>query len=113
MIRLISHPNQYNGKWIRLTGFLSVQDQLNALFLTKEAMQTISEPDAVWLVLDDREVRAYEEVDRRYAVVTGLFRAEHCHDTAPCFAGNMERVSILAMGPQYKDLKLMLPGITK
>jgi hypothetical protein len=111
MIRLISDPEEFDGKWIRMTGFLSIQFELDAVYVSKEAAQMNSEMDAVWLDLSNDEARLYRGDHRRFGILTGLFHAEHCGDNVPCFSGNLSHVEIVPIGPQDKDFRMMIPGI--
>ncbi|WP_445232557.1 hypothetical protein [Duganella rhizosphaerae] len=57
MIQLIANPQQYDGQPIRLIAFLNLEFEGNALYLHREDFDRSIVSNAVWISLEDHQVR--------------------------------------------------------
>lgn len=72
-IQLIARPEIYNGKRIQVVGFVNLEFEGNALYLSEELQRHGSEREAVWL---DISTMPHPPTFRRgYAYVKGAFTA--------------------------------------
>jgi hypothetical protein len=111
LIALIANPGDYDGKRVRVHGFLNLEFEGNALYVGKDSFDAAIF-DAVWIErprsLGTAQARA---LSGRYALVEGTFNAkERGHMGA--FAGSLERISRLERWPSRGQFSAMVRGPT-
>ena len=75
LIQLISSPERYNGKPIRLIGFLRLEFEGNALYLHQEDFEH-SLPNGIWInVPRDLSKNENQILNNHYVICEGIFRA--------------------------------------
>jgi hypothetical protein len=76
MIRLIANPQEYDGKRIRITGFLRIEFEGDAIYLHREDFDYGITKDALWIDIprDMTEVQR-NSVNNGYVLCTGTFHA--------------------------------------
>ncbi|MTW11610.1 hypothetical protein GM658_13475 [Pseudoduganella eburnea] len=94
MVQLISNPQQYDGKPIRLIAFLNLEFEGNALYLHREDFDKSILSNAVWISLDDQQLRASRKLSKGYVLVEGIFNAKD-RGHFGMFSGSIERVTRL------------------
>ena len=73
MVQLISMPHEFDGKTIRVVGFLSLGEE-NELFLHHEDYDHVISANALWLDRTPQMWRDREKLDLNYVTVVGTFR---------------------------------------
>lgn len=77
IIRLIADPAAYDGKHIRVIGFVSVEFERTAVYLNQIDHNNFISKNAVWLDIAKGDQRNYQAVDQKYAIVEGTFDAKY------------------------------------
>jgi hypothetical protein len=72
-IQLIARPETFNGKRIQVVGFVNLEFEGNALYLSEELQRHGNTRDAVWLDISD--IARAPTFRRGYAYVQGTFTA--------------------------------------
>lgn len=87
LVRLIATPEQFNDKEVLVKGFLSVEFENTALYLSKEHYDADLYQNAIWVnfqprnklqALDGRGNRiGVRELSEKYVIVKGVFKQNH------------------------------------
>lgn len=70
MVALIADPQKYNNRRIRTRGYVSLEFENTALYLSENDAKNYLSKNAIWL---SSEVMDRHELQGRYAVVEGVF----------------------------------------
>ena len=75
LVQLISNPEKYNGKPVRLIGFLRLEFEGNALYLHREDYEH-SLPNGIWIdVPKGLSKNDNQLLNNHYVICEGIFRA--------------------------------------
>ncbi|MFY9561863.1 MAG: hypothetical protein WAQ52_16635 [Terriglobales bacterium] len=91
LIRLLANPELYNGKFVRVNGFLVLEFEGTALYLHREDCEQILMRNAVWLDVPSEVWERKYELTERYVVIEGVFRAD-CRGHMDAFGGAINPV---------------------
>jgi hypothetical protein len=101
LIQLISNPEKYDGKPVRLIGFLRLEFEGNALYLHREDYEQ-SLPNGIWVdVPKDLSKDENRLLNNQYVICEGIF---HAADLAQ-FRGELKainRIEIWSVGRHSK-----------
>ncbi|MFB9245123.1 hypothetical protein IV454_22240 [Massilia antarctica] len=92
MIQLIANPQQFDGKSIRLIAYLNLEFEGNALYLHREDFDKALSSNAVWISLDDNQVRTSKKLSGGYVLVEGIFSAKE-RGHFGMFSGSVQQVT--------------------
>ncbi|HTN76728.1 MAG TPA: hypothetical protein VL096_15825, partial [Pirellulaceae bacterium] len=100
--QLMTKPDRYHGKKIRLRGFLHVEFEGNAIYLSKEHADHLIAKEGFWVTFDKTAVPfegivGPKEFHRRWVLVEGTFNKDgrgH-HSAWSGEIANIDRVSLL------------------
>lgn len=92
MIQLIANPQQYDGKPNRVLAFLKLEFEGNALYLHREDFDKSLLSNAVWISLDDQQIRTSKKLSGGYVLVEGVFSAKD-RGHMGIFFGSIQRVT--------------------
>lgn len=92
MIQLIANPQQYDGKPIRVIAFLNLEFEGNALYLHREDFDRSIVSNAVWISLEDDQVRTSRKLSGGYVLVEGIFSAKD-RGHFGMFSGSIQQVT--------------------
>lgn len=92
MIQLIANPQQYDGKPIRVMAFLHLEFEGNALYLHREDFDKSLLSNAVWISLDDQQIRTSKKFSGGYVLVEGVFSAKD-RGHLGIFSGSIQQVT--------------------
>jgi len=92
MIQLIANPHQYEGKPIRVTAFLNLEFEGNALYLHREDFDRSIISNAVWISLEDDQLRMSRKLSGGYVLVEGIFTAKD-RGHFGLFSGSIQHVT--------------------
>ena len=92
MIQLIANPQQYAGKPIRVIAFLNLEFEGNALYLHREDFDRSIVSNAVWISLEDHQVRTSRKLSGGYVLVEGIFSAKD-RGHFGMFSGSIQQVT--------------------
>lgn len=74
IVRLLSHPELYDGKRIEIMGYYISGFEYSGVFLTKEAAQTANVALGIWVDVPERRTNSIDAVKANYVVVRGTFK---------------------------------------
>lgn len=74
---LLAQPAAFDGKRVRVTGFVELTFEGNALYLSRELFEAGLSDYAIWLDVEGVQIRDSTRVRRRYIVVEGQFDASN------------------------------------
>jgi hypothetical protein len=77
IVKLIAAPEQYEGRLVRVSGFLNIEFENVELYLHKEDCVQGLTKNGVWLDLDRESRTKYSTVNLHYALVEGVVDSKH------------------------------------
>jgi hypothetical protein len=94
IIRLIADPATYDGKYIRVIGFVSIEFERTAVYLNQADHNNFISKNAVWLDIAKGDQRNYKNSDQKYAIVEGTFDAKY-NGHLGGFSGSIKKIKRL------------------
>lgn len=102
MVQLIATPEKYHGQLIRVDGYLSVEFEDFALYLTRDDYEHLSGNNAVWVDFTPGILKGpagmtpdeNKSLQGKYVVVEGIFDG-NSHGHLGSFAGAIHKISRL------------------
>jgi hypothetical protein len=78
LVRLIAAPGEYDGKHVRVHGFVSVEHEGTAVYLHRDDWQHMLTKNGLWLAVNDSAPKGSKEAEvaGRYALIEGRFSAK-------------------------------------
>jgi hypothetical protein len=76
MIQLIANPKEYQGKLVRIVGFVRLEFEGNAIYLHKEDYEHSIDKNGLWLDVNDVVKEKRGVFNSKYALVEGVFDAK-------------------------------------
>lgn len=107
MVQLLAEPQQFNGKRVQVMGFVHLEFEGNAIYLSKEDYKYGMEKNGLWLSISqtDRENREnYSQINNNYVVVEGTFNAE-IKGHFGMWSGSIENITMLKRWAKAKPTK--------
>jgi len=102
MIRLLAHPEQYDGKHVRVIGFLNLDWESDALYLHKEDYLTSIYQNSLWVHVNQFRLKNAAECDRKYVAIEGVFDAkDYGHENL--WAGALRDIASLELWHQPNE----------
>jgi hypothetical protein len=90
LVQLLANPDKYDGKYVRVTGYVHFEAQANALYLHREDVEHHLLKNGVWVAL--AEGVSFDACQDAYVILEGLFRARNT-DNARYWSGALTRVA--------------------
>ena len=95
IIRLVANPQMYDGKRVRITGFLHLEFEGDVIYLHREDFEYGLDKNALWIdVPKDMTRNQIESVNDNYVICTGTFVAGR-HGHMGMNSGEMSKVTRL------------------
>lgn len=73
MIQLISDPQRFDGKMIRVIGYLHLEFEGNAIYLHREDFDRAIHQNGLWIELTESQLRTSAKLNNGYVIVEGIF----------------------------------------
>jgi hypothetical protein len=112
LIHIMAHPDQYHGKKVFVAGFLRIQKEGNAIYLSENDDQHIMTCNAFWVSLENNTMKMSnqelaKEFSCKYVYLQGTFdKDEHGHmDSYQGGFKNITHISIKEDRAYYKRLR--------
>lgn len=77
VVRLIADPTAYQGKYVRVIGFVSIEFERTAVYLHQEDYKVSISKNALWLAIDRSDLQRYTEGNQKYVLIEGTFDANY------------------------------------
>jgi hypothetical protein len=109
LIQVLAHPADYHGKRVFVEGFLRVEREGNAIYLSETDDRYMILGNAFWVAFEGNELRLNrEEITKqfsgRYVVLGGTFDKEN-HGHMGAFQGEFNRITRIAVLLDRSELK--------
>jgi hypothetical protein len=115
LIQLIATPEKYNGKFVRVEGYLHYKFEDSALYFTKDHADRLDGRNALWvsyassetIQLQPKEKDGIKYFDCEWALLEGIFKYEsdHGHGHMGMFSGELKNVTRVMKQRQWYDGK--------
>jgi hypothetical protein len=92
LVRVIANPERFDGKLVSLIGFLRIEPEGTALYLSSEDYQHQVFGNALRVELNEQLRQDREELDMNYVHIVGVFDARHLGQM-PFPSGSITNVS--------------------
>jgi hypothetical protein len=77
IIQLIADPGKYDGHRVDLQGFLSVEFEGTAVYLSRDDYEHLITKNAIWVAFDKKALPQAQQLHEQYVFVTATFYAKH------------------------------------
>jgi hypothetical protein len=109
LVQLIATPERYDGKTIRLIGYLNLEFEGNAIYFHRDDFTIGMSKNAVWIDLPkDIKPDEIKTVNDHYVICTARFVASN-HGHMGMFSGALTDVTRLEVWPVRDDSKRIPP----
>ncbi|HZX25967.1 MAG TPA: hypothetical protein VFF16_02775 [Telluria sp.] len=93
MIELVVNPEKFDGKTVRIIGYLNLEFEGNVLYPHKEDFVNAILGNGVWVDIDTTPLPKKASCrSRRYAILEGIFSSKN-HGHMGAWSGSLERIS--------------------
>jgi hypothetical protein len=75
IIQLITNPQQFDGKLVRVIGFMHLEFEGDAIYLHREDFEYSMEKNSLAIELSDSQGRSWRKLNDHYVIVEGRFSA--------------------------------------
>jgi len=76
LIQLIASPKDYDGKIVRLIGFMRLEFEGNAIYLHQDDYNHGISKNGLWITVTEDMQKRKAEFDRKYVLIEGTFDAK-------------------------------------
>jgi hypothetical protein len=74
LVQLIANPKNYDGKFVRVIGFVRLEEEGTAVYLNQEDDKHSLTRNGLWLDITDE--KSPTDFDRKYVLIEGTFNAK-------------------------------------
>jgi hypothetical protein len=107
MVQLIATPEKFDGKFVRVNGFLNLGFEGDSLYLHREDFVQGLVRNGIWVVRTEAMERDEKKLNSHYVLIEGIFDAQH-HGHMDMFGGALKNVTRVETWPpaklHFKDL---------
>jgi hypothetical protein len=119
MVQLIATPEKFDGKFVRVFGFLNLEFEGDSLYLHREDLVQSLVRNGVWVHRTEAMERDRKKLNRHYVLIEGIFDAQD-HGHMGLSGGAIKGITRVETWPpeklHFKDLthrSLLLPDERK
>jgi hypothetical protein len=76
LIQLIANPEDYDGKVVRVIGFVKLEFEGNAIYLHQDDYKHSITRNGLWLDVTDDVRKKQKDYDQKYVLLEGTFSAK-------------------------------------
>jgi hypothetical protein len=76
IVQLIANGQKYDGKLVRVIGFLRLEFEGNALYLHREDYETSIMKNGIWVDVYSETMKQSKTLNMHYVLLEGIFRAD-------------------------------------
>ena len=98
LVQLIANPEKFDGKQVAVAGFLRLEMEGDALYLSRDDFLNGVTKNAIWIDLTPELVKSRQQLNNRDVLLLGTFDASG-HGHMGLFSGRMTNVSRAAVRP--------------
>jgi hypothetical protein len=95
LINLIATPEKYQGKIVRVVGYLNLEFEGNAIYIHKEDYEHALLKNAVWIDFSrDEAAQNTKSFSKKYVILVGMFEMKDSGHMG-LFSGSIRKISRL------------------
>lgn len=102
LIRLIASPEKYDGKKVRVIGYLHLEFEGDALYLHKEDYNAAISKNGLWINISRDSATRAMKYNNRYIIMEGVFDAKS-YGHMGMFSGSLKDITRLDLWYQPND----------
>lgn len=102
IINLISTPEKYEGKKIRVVGIAKIEFEGNAIYLSKQDLENAYYKNGLWLTLNSEEMSKFKKFSGKSVLVEGIFRSKKKGHLG-LWSGSLNEISRVEEYPKSKQ----------
>lgn|SRR5208282_6766701 len=76
LVQLIASPKNYDGKMVRLIGFVRLEFEGNAIYLHQDDYKHSISKNGLWIDVTEDMQKRKAELDQQYVLIEGTFDAK-------------------------------------
>src|SRR5436190_13567225 len=101
IIQLIAHPNDYDSKVVRLTGFVRLEFEGTGVYLHEDDCRYHITKNGLWLKVSDEIMKNKREFNLKYVLLEGTFNAED-RGHMGAWNGSIEKITRFVTWPRRR-----------
>jgi len=105
MVQLLAKPQEFNGKRLQVIGFIHLEFEGNAVYLSQEDFQHGIDKNGLWLSISETELNDLEKINNSYAVVEGTFNAKNKGHVG-MWSGSIENITKFKLWAKARASKI-------
>lgn len=110
IIQILANPERYEGKHVRIIGYLHFEFEEEAIFLNKEDSDQMIDANAIWIHLpDDLSPELAAKLNKHYVHCEGVFSAKS-HGHMGAYPGEISDVHWLSPSLSREELEKIVNG---
>jgi hypothetical protein len=98
IINLIATPEKYDGKKVRIVGYITLYFEGTALFLHKEDLDNVITKNAVWVDISRLAIDSLKKYNNHYVIIDGIFNS-HMNGHMGVYSGSVKNITWLELWP--------------
>jgi len=98
IINIIADPERYNGKEVNFGGYMSLEFEGSAIYLSKDDWHNLVTKNGLWCAID---LTAYKEFDNKYVFIEGKFDMTN-HGHLGLWSGSIKEIKRVWLPPPRK-----------
>jgi hypothetical protein len=115
LIQIIANPDRYHNKKVCVIGFLRLQFEGNAIYISENDDKYMIWSNALWISLEDNTLQTtspaiVEKFNERWVCITGIFDKD-CHGSWGHYQGAIKNISYLDIQPDRSQIRQIMKEI--
>ena len=92
LIQLIANPKDYDGKVVRVIGFVKLEFEGNAIYLHQDDYKHNITKNGLWIDVTDDIRKKQKDYDQKYVLLEGTFNAKETGHMG-LWSGSIQKIS--------------------
>lgn len=104
IVQLLAEPQQFNGRRVQVIGFVHLEFEGTAIYLSSEDYEHGIDKNGLWLSMSKADLEVYREINNSYAVVEGTFNAD-LKGHVGMWSGSIEKITMFKRWAKARTVK--------
>jgi len=96
LVQLIANPKDYDGKIVRVIGFVKLEFEGNAIYLHQDDYKYGISKNGLWIDVTEEIRKRSTEFDQKYVMLEGMFNAKWKGHMGH-WSGSIQKISALKL----------------
>src|SRR5882672_7970441 len=92
LVQLIANPKDYDGKLVRVIGFVKLEFEGNAIYLHQDDYRHNITKNGLWIDVTDEIRKKQKDYDQKYVLLEGTFNAKETGHMG-LWSGSIQKIS--------------------